>query len=127
MTDLQKLDPMSLVETRKDIYNMKRTLEDLKVRERELASQYPESVAVDISNHAIVQFCDRFDPPGFNMAALRLMILEYVSKAKLIKERMGNDSKVEYFYEYSIDDSTLVFLVKNGTLVTVWLKDGPDV
>ena len=123
----EKPSAMSLVEVRKDIYKMYHALEDLKTREENLASQYGEETAVSISNHAIVQFCDRFNPPGFDMAALRLMILEYVSRAKLLKDRKGSDGNNEYFYEYTTGNTTLVFLVKSGTLVTIWVKDGPDV
>ena len=127
MPQEEKLNPMSLVEVRKDLYKMQRAMVDLRAREEELASKYGEGVATSISNHAIVQFCDRFHPPGFDIDALRLMVLEYASCAKLVKERKGTDGSNEYFYEHTVDGVTLVFLVKGGTLVTVWVKDGIDV
>ena len=123
----EKKSAANLVEVRKDIYKMRRTLSELETKEQEISGSYDESVATNISNHAIVQFCDRLKPDGFDMDLLRLIILEYVSKAKLIKERKDAEGIGEYFYECKIDDVTVVFLVKGNTLVTVWKKDGPDV
>jgi len=123
----ENLDPSLLVEVRKDIFRMQRTLEEIKIKEADMVSQYPESVATTIGNHALVQFCKRFKPVGFDIDALEIMILDFVSKSRPVRERKGADGSNEYFYEYTVDDITLVFLVKNHVLVTVWRKDGlPD-
>lgn len=123
----ESLDPSRLVEVRRDIFKMQRALEEIKEKEAEMVSKYPESIATTIGNHALVQFCKRFKPVGFDIDALEIMILDFVSKAKQTKDRKGTDGSNEYFYEYTVDDITLVFLVKNNVLVTVWRKDGlPD-
>lgn len=123
----KKDDPMMIVGLKRDIYKLERALEKSKSEEKNLSGKFHESIPTQITDHALVQFCDRIRPKQFDIEALRIFMFEAVAQSgRPVKSRKGKDSENEYFYEWNFDGVTATFLVKNNTVVTIWVKESSD-
>ena len=132
---IRKEGAIDLVEIKKTIYKLQFELEKLLAEERHLSDRFHESIPVKVSDHALIQFCDRIKPKGMlsslrdsvSFDPVRIFMLECVARSKTPWKTNEKDNENQYFYKYNVEGKDVEFLVKNNNIITVWENhDGYD-